>query len=108
MTLKLVDSVTAKEEKYLKELYILVIKALDHDSRQAKKIFNDHIFPYMLSQLRTLDLQGDQIVGCMEQNGLLLQSNALLIHALKENGIPLPNLDALARERFQEDSDIPS
>jgi hypothetical protein len=101
--MKLIDSYTAQEEKYTMELYNMTMKAMDHDTRQAKKIFKDHIFPYINSILKTMRFQDEELIGQSQQLALLLKSNALLIHALKENGVDIPNLDALARERVQED-----
>lgn len=106
MTLKIIDSYTAREEKHLMSLYELFTKALNHDTRQARRIYDDHIHPYMLAQLKTMRIMDDQLMGAAEQNRLLLKSNVLLIDAIKQNGVPMPNLDALARERVQEEGDF--
>jgi hypothetical protein len=105
----LLASPTQKEIDYVNSFSMTFLKDLERNPMGAKETFNKVIRPYMEAQLRTINMLDDQIEGTIEQNALLLRSNAVLIDQLKKNGVDMPNFEQVqrdVREEFQKESDL--
>jgi hypothetical protein len=105
----LLASPTQKEIDYVNSFSLAFLKDLERNPMGAKETFNKVVRPYMEAQLRTINMLDDQIEGTIEQNALLLRSNAVLIDQLKKHGVAMPNFDQVqrdVREELQKESDL--
>jgi hypothetical protein len=88
----------AEEIQYIHNFTEQFLVLIDKNPMDAKKIVHDVLRPYMAAQLRTIAILEDQVGGYIEQNDLLLISNAELIHNCKVKGVSLPNFDQIKRD----------
>lgn len=98
---------TDSEVIFINNFSVNFIKLVDKDPMEAKKIYTKIVRPYMEAQLATIRIVEDQIQGTIEQNALLLKSNAVLIDQLKQHGVPMPNFAQVERDvrkQLQEES----
>ena len=100
---------TDSEAIFVNNFSVNFLKLVDKDPMEAKKIYTKIVRPYMEAQLATVRIMEDQIQGTIEQNALLLKSNAVLIDQLKKHGVPMPNFDQVERDvrrQLQEEGKI--
>lgn len=100
---------TDAEVVFINNFSVEFLKKLEKDPMGAKDVFNRIVRPYMEAQLATVRILDDQIQGCIEQNALLLKSNAVLIDQCKKHGVSMPNFDQVqrdVREELQKESEI--
>lgn len=100
---------TDKEAIFINNFSVEYLKALSNNPDEGKRVYNKVIRPYMEAQLATIRILDDQVEGCIEQNALLLKSNAVLIDLCKQHSVPMPNFDQIqrdVREEFQKESDL--
>lgn len=100
---------TDSEVVFINNFSVEFLKKLEKDPMGAKDVFNRIVRPYMEAQLATVRILDDQIQGCIEQNALLLKSNAVLIDQCKKHGVSMPNFDQVqrdVREELQKESEI--
>lgn len=98
-----------QEVIFINNFSVEFLRKLDRDPANAKDVYNRIVRPYMEAQLATVRILDDQIQGCIEQNALLLKSNAVLIDQCKQHGVPMPNFDQVqrdVREQLQKESDL--
>lgn len=98
-----------QEVIFINNFSVEFLKKLDKDPAGAKDVYNRVVRPYMEAQLATVRILDDQIQGCIEQNALLLRSNAVLIDQLKQHSVPMPNFDQVQRDvraQLQAESDL--
>lgn len=98
-----------QEVIFINNFSVEFLKKLDKDPMGAKDVYNRIIRPYLEAQLATVRILDDQIQGCIEQNALLLKSNAVLIDQCKQHGVPMPNFEQVqrdVREELQKESDL--
>jgi hypothetical protein len=98
-----------QEVIFINNFSVEFLKKLDKDPTGAKDVYNRIVRPYMEAQLATVRILDDQIQGCIEQNALLLKSNAVLIDQLKKHGVAMPNFDQVqrdVREELQKERDL--
>lgn len=94
---------------FINNFSVEFLKKLEKDPMGAKDVFNRIVRPYMEAQLATVRILDDQIQGCIEQNALLLRSNAVLIDQCKKHGVAMPNFDQMAKDvraELQAESDL--
>ncbi len=98
-----------QEVIFINNFSVEFLKKLDKDPMGAKDVYNRIVRPYMEAQLATVRILDDQIQGTIEQNALLLKSNAVLIDQLKKHGVAMPNFDQVqrdVREELQKERDL--
>lgn len=99
----------SKELLFIDQFINKLLISIDKTPSEAKKVVDTILKPYLAAQLSTIDLLDDQIQGCIEQNALLLRSNAVLIDQCKKHGVAMPNFDEMARDvraEIQAESDL--
>lgn len=98
-----------QEVIFINNFSVDFLKKLDKDPAGARDVFNRVVRPYLEAQLATVRILDDQIQGCIEQNALLLRSNAVLIDQLKQHSVPMPNFEQVQRDvraELQAESDL--
>lgn len=98
-----------QEVIFINNFSVDFLKKLDKDPAGARDVFNRVVRPYLEAQLATVRILDDQIQGCIEQNALLLRSNAVLIDQLKQHSVPMPNFEQVQRNvraELQAESDL--
>lgn len=98
-----------QEVIFINNFSVEFLKKLDKDPMGAKDVYNRIVRPYLEAQLATVRILDDQIQGCIEQNALLLKSNAVLIDQCKKHNVPMPNFDQVqreVREQLKKESDL--
>ena len=89
-----------EEIQYIHQFTENFLVQIEKNPMEAKRIVHDVLRPYMAAQLRTISILEDQVGGYIDQNELLLRSNAQLIHNCKERNVPMPNFDAIQKDYF--------
>lgn len=100
---------TEKEIAFINNFSADFVKSIKTNPSQAEDMFKRIIRPYMMAQLKTISMLDDQIEGTIEQNALMMRSNAVLIDHCKQHGVAMPNFDEIARDVravLQKESDL--
>jgi len=99
------DSLKTQDELRLEGIRDQLLKLIDRDPAEAKKLYAMVIHPQLVAAFNTVSHQDDLLLGAEEEDAVMLACNAALIVRCKEKGVELPNLDAIskdAREKIHE------
>lgn len=89
-----------KEIMFIDSFTEQFLVAVEKNPMEAKRIVHDVLRPYMAAQLKTIAILEDQIEGYIDQNHLLLKSNAIMIDNCKQRNVPMPNFDAIIKDYY--------